>query len=234
MKLSELIDICINKKRLVCIVGAGGKTTLMCTIADAAANAGKKVVVSTTTHIKRPRENYAAKLSEIKALWDMGKYAVAGTLDSDNSDKIISMKRSMYTDILQQADLILLEADGAKGHPCKVPAAYEPMIATDCDLVIGVMGMSAYKSPLRKCCFRYETEGAWLGDKDAVLDRKNAIRLLSSDKGTKKSVGDIEYIVCLNQCDTDGLLNSARKISETLVSEYKIESVCCSLGINNG
>ena len=47
------------------------------------------------------------------------------------------------------ADLILIEADGARMMPCKVPAAYEPVILPETDTVLGVLGLDAERSQWR-------------------------------------------------------------------------------------
>lgn len=226
MELAELIDICINKKRLVCLVGSGGKTTLMYFIAEEAARLGKRVVVATTTHIVRPDCFFAADMDEIKALWDQGHYAVTGLSDTEATNKIIEMPKQLYESLKQEADLILLEADGSKGYPCKVPAAHEPVIAAECDLVIGVMGMTALGRPLKECCFRYETEGTWLGaGAEGILTEQIAADILSSEKGTAKAVDGREYIVVLNQCDDEKLLQRAQNISAALYEKCGIAVV---------
>lgn len=47
------------------------------------------------------------------------------------------------------ADIVLIEADGAKRMPCKAPAAHEPVLLPQCDTVLAVAGLSALRHPLR-------------------------------------------------------------------------------------
>lgn len=49
--------------------------------------------------------------------------------------------------------MVLLEADGAKRMPCKVPAAHEPVLLPESDIVLTVAGLSALGRPLREVCF---------------------------------------------------------------------------------
>lgn len=229
MNLKELIRICTSEKKIISLVGAGGKTTLMYRLAAEAAGAGRKVIVSTTTHIMRPESNYAVDMEEIKNLWGKGQYAVIGMVDRNTPEKLIFPAKEIYEKAIIEADIILLEADGAKRFPCKVPASYEPVIE-ETDLVIGVMGMSALGEPLKECCFRFLEEGQWLGvGEDTNLDEEIAIRILSSDKGTKKSINDRDYIVVLNQCDDEVKMKRAQLISKTLEEKYSIKAVCCCL-----
>lgn len=229
MELKELIDICINRKKTVCFVGGGGKTALMNLVAAEGARLGKKVALSTTTHIMKPEINYASNMDEVEALWANGQYAVIGAIDEKNEQKLI-FSNDMYVAVKGKADLILLEADGSKRLPCKVPAEHEPVITADCDFVIGVMGMTALGQPMKECCFRFEQEGAWLGVKgETLLDEEIAEKILSSELGTRKSVGNRDYVVVLNQCDDETARNRAHIISAKLKEKYSIASVCCSL-----
>lgn len=229
MELKELIDFCINRKRTVCFVGGGGKTTLMYFVAREVARQGKKVIVSTTTHIMRPEINYASNMADVEALWAGEQYSVIGAVDEMNVQKLV-FSNDMYEAVKGKADLILLEADGTRRLPCKVPAEHEPAIVDDCDLVIGVMGMSALGKAMKECCFRFEQEGTWLGvNGETLLDEEIAENILSSELGTRKSVGNRDYVVVLNQCDDGTARNRAHIISAKLKEKYGIASVCCSL-----
>ena len=57
--------------------------------------------------------------------------------------KLKALTEAELREYMQIAQVVLVEADGAKGKPCKVPADFEPVIPDECDIVIGVMGMDA-------------------------------------------------------------------------------------------
>lgn len=230
MNLEELIRICINEKKIICLVGAGGKTTLMYKLATEAASKGKKVIVSTTTHIMCPKNNYAVDMEGIRRLWCNREYAAIGMTDSAAPEKLVFPERELYESAKKEADLIILEADGAKRFPCKVPAEYEPVIEEECNLIVGVMGMSALGHSLRDCCFRFSEEGKWLGiDEDTKLNEDIAIRILTSDKGTKKCVNNRDYVIVLNQCDDEIKMKCAQAMVKVLDEKYNIKAVCCCL-----
>ena len=69
-----------EKGHVVSLVGGGGKTTLLYAFARHCAAKGWRVLVSTTTHIRQPGENYAADEAALASLWAAGQYAVAGVL----------------------------------------------------------------------------------------------------------------------------------------------------------
>lgn len=239
MEIQDLINICIEK-RIVCLVGGGGKTTLMYYVANEAAKAGKKVIIATTTHIMKPDRYFASNYDEVKMLWEQGNYAVIGNDEAGAADgadeadtpnavskgKIVFPDNDLYETVKKEADLILLEADGAKRLPCKVPAKHEPVILEECNLVIGVMGMSALGRPLNEMCFRFETDGKWLeADSRDNIDESIAVKILSSENGTNKGVEDRDYIVVLNQCDDEEICSRASKIADVLKNEHGIRCV---------
>ena len=83
---------------------------------------------------------------------------------------------------------------------------------------------------LKDVCFRFDTNGAWFSKKrDEELNEDTAVRILSSEKGTRKYVGEREYIVVLNQCDDEDLLERAGVIADNLLTEYEIRTVCTEL-----
>ena len=150
-----------EKGHVVSLVGGGGKTTLLYAFARHCAAKGWRVLVSTTTHIRQPGENYAADEAALAALWAAGQYAVAGV--PAEQGKLTALPPEQLTRWMAQADMVLLEADGAKRMPCKVPAAHEPVLLPESDIVLAVAGLSALGRPLREVCFRLEQACALLG-----------------------------------------------------------------------
>ena len=123
-------------------------------------------------------------------------------------------ERSLYFDM---AEVVLIEADGAKRMPCKVPAAHEPVILKECDTVVGVMGIRSVGRPLREVCFRLEEAQKSFGcHPDERLTPELAAEFLASDLGTKKNVGTRNYCVMLNPCNGDELLSIGSRIRRLL------------------
>ena len=137
-----------EKGHVVSLVGGGGKTTLLYAFARHCAAKGWRVLVSTTTHIRQPGENYAADEAALASLWAVGRYAVAGV--PAEQGKMTALPPEQLTCWMAQADMVLLEADGAKRMPCKVPAAHEPVLLPESDIVLAVAGLSALGRPLRR------------------------------------------------------------------------------------
>lgn len=191
-----------GKKHTICLVGGGGKTTVMYELAAMWAACGRKVLVLTSTHILRPVDgSFAADVPAVQDLWQQGRYAVIGTPEAATG-KLTAPLQSVYEALKLQADVILCEADGSKHHPCKAPAAHEPVLLPDSDIVLAVVGMDALGCPLAQACQRPQLAAALLGcSLDSVIDEQMLAALLLSEQGARKNVGARAYYIVLNKCD---------------------------------
>lgn len=208
-----------GKKHTICLVGGGGKTTVMYELAAAWAACGRKVLVLTSTHILCPADgSFAADVPAVQNLWQQGRYAVIGTPELATG-KLTAPSQDLYEALQLQADVILCEADGSKHHPCKAPAAHEPVLLPDSDIVLAVVGMDALGCPLAQACQRPQPAAAFLGcSLDSVIDEQMLAALLLSEQGARKNVGARAYYIVLNKCD---LLKAAQQeeMRRLLVSE---------------
>lgn len=191
-----------GKKHTICLVGGGGKTTVMYELAAAWAACGCKVLVLTSTHILQPADgSFAADAAAVHNLWQHGRYAVIGTPELATS-KLTAPPQDLYETLQPQADVILCEADGSRHHPCKVPAAHEPVLLPDCDIVLAVAGMDALGRSLVQACQRPQLAAELLGcGAEKILDAQMLTVLLLSEKGAHKNVGKRTYYIVLNKCN---------------------------------
>lgn len=225
-----------HKKHIVSLVGAGGKTTTMYSLAEAAAECGRNVLVTTTTHIVRPKSCVMAENeSELFSLWKQGRYAVMGRAETDKKETAPEKLSALTTEELrhycQLADLVLIEADGAKRMPCKVPESHEPVILPETDIVIGVMGMDCIGQALCNVCFRKEAAVSLLGvDSSHVMQPLDLAEILTSRQGTRKNVEDREYYILLNKCDNDVIKRRALETAELLKARGEERIVLGSMG----
>lgn len=198
-----------GKKHTICLVGGGGKTTVMYELAAAWAACGRKVLVLTSTHILQPADgSFAADAAAVHNLWQHGRYAVIGTPELATS-KLTAPPQDLYETLQPQADVILCEADGSRHHPCKVPAAHEPVLLPDCDIVLAVAGMDALGRSLVQACQRPQLAAELLGcGAEKILDAQMLTVLLLSEQGARKNVGKRAYYIVLNKCD---LLKAAQQ-----------------------
>ena len=201
---------------IVSLVGAGGKSSLLYEMANYSSSIGLNTLVATTTHIFKPNDGtYAENSEQVKQLWSSGSYAVVGTDTCDG--KLSVLPEASFQRLLEQAELVLIEADGSKQMPVKVPETHEPVIRPECDTVIGVLGLSALNRPLKEVCFRLEKARDFLQlGADEIFTEVHAAKILLSELGTRKNVEQRDYTVVLNQCDTDEYMRRGRYILKIL------------------
>lgn len=140
---------------ITAIVGAGGKTTLLHSLAQKYIQEGKSVFVTTTTHMLIESDTLLTDDSEeIKAKLLKDGYAMAGVKDGD---KIKSLSQYTYEQVCEYADEVLVEADGAKHFPLKIPNENEPVIPENVERIIVVCGMHSLGKPAYEAIFRLDT-----------------------------------------------------------------------------
>lgn len=141
---------------VISLAGAGGKTSTIRRLAWEAVRRGLKVLVVTTTHMARPNAfgAFEGNVEEIRTiLWRHG-LAVAGR--PAEKGKIGFTGRELYREACSLADLVLVEADGSRRLPLKVPRPGEPVIPDNTDLILCLNGLSSLGKRAEDCCLRLE------------------------------------------------------------------------------
>ena len=189
MRLTEALAL--PERGRLSIVGGGGKSTLMERLALELAEAGRRVAVTTTTHIS------AAQGAAFRA-----GPADCLAVPSPEPGKLGPPPAWELAAALTAYDGVLAEADGARGLPVKAPADHEPVLL-DGGLVAAVAGLSALGRPLAEVCHRPRLAAEVLGAAlDTALTPSLLARLLTSERGQFKGVGDAgRFRVVLNQAD---------------------------------
>jgi probable selenium-dependent hydroxylase accessory protein YqeC len=142
----------LNEREMISLVGAGGKTTLMFRLARELSLAGKRVVTTTTTKILEPSPGETAFLSinsdeeDLKqfVLQRLDQYAhITLARERLESGKLKGVSSSLVNDLWSShaIDTMIIEADGAAGHPLKAPREGEPVIPSHTTLVVAVLGV---------------------------------------------------------------------------------------------
>lgn len=205
-----------EKGHIISFVGAGGKTTWMYRMAEYYSARGYRVLVTTTTHIWIPEGNgWVKSLEEAENKWNKGEYVVVG--EEAPNGKLSSMERKKLQSYMKKAEVVLVEADGAKRMPCKVPADHEPVLLPESDIVVGIMGMDSLGKSLKEICFRVDDAERLLGKlREEILTEEDMIEILSSNRGTRKNVGSRHYCVILNKCNDKQRKQAAKRIAKRL------------------
>lgn len=181
------------ERDIVSVVGAGGKTTLVFTIGDEVRRGGRKVIVTTTTKMG---SDQTGGLTVVPPDLDKvaGALAVSGAclvIAARDHRKATGVSPAWVDDAAAAgiAEVIVIEADGARRRKLKAPADHEPVIPQSSTLVIAVMAASAVGEVIADVAHRPDCVASIAGA--AVTDRLTtgaAARVLTSDLGGRKSV----------------------------------------------
>lgn len=126
-------------------------------------------------------------------------------------------------DWMAKADTVLLEADGAKRHPCKAPAAHEPVLLRSSDIVLAAAGLSAVGKPLQDVCFRLEAACTLLAvPPETPLTPALLAKLLVSEAGGRKCVGTRKFYAVLNQADDEARRAAGEQTLAILKENYDV------------
>ncbi|MBI4320964.1 MAG: putative selenium-dependent hydroxylase accessory protein YqeC [Chloroflexi bacterium] len=230
MRLAEAI--LREGERTVALVGGGGKTTSMYRLAVELADAGKRVVVTTTTHIMppEPHEAEATVVAEDLAIAlnaiaeKLRTYHVIGVGSRITPDgKLKGVPQEWVAEIarLDGLDLVIVEADGAACKPFKAPADHEPVIPSCADVVVPIVGVDVVGQPIcRETIHRPERVcaigPAKMGEPVTV---DVVARVLLHPLGLAKGAPDRARIVPLiNKVDGPSSLAVARAIAGLLLA----------------
>lgn len=216
----------------IALCGAGGKTTLLYALAEAARRQRKRVLVTTSTHIMQPepaetlRFYEASRLDSLESICAAGQIAVVGT--SCGHKKITGISPMMVDTAMQCCDVFLYEADGSHRLPVKCHNATEPVVWFGTDAVVCVLGLSALGRPAQEICHRWQLDPLFSVHPDKRLDTDDLIRLALE---CRRAAGyPHRFVVCLNQCDSIELRQPAQIIADALV----IHGVPCAASCFSG
>lgn len=127
MGIWEQLGLDMARHRMVALVGAGGKTSTLYALARQAADSGRTVVVTTTTHILRhPGLPLVEEPTPERLRAALEEHGVVTVGTVFRGDKLSGA--GTPEELRRAADVVLVEADGAKRLPLKAPAEYEPVI----------------------------------------------------------------------------------------------------------
>lgn len=214
--LAEAFDI--NKKdKVIAVVGAGGKTTLIDFLAQELAEKGFHVGIMTTTHRYYPQkfDGIEKEEKEILELLKRDKIVEVGNVVQEMRQPLKTgpISEKMYQWIKNQVDFLLVEADGAKRMPIKVPALWEPVLYPDMKKVIVVAGLCGVGKKWKEACFRWDS----CFSKEEGEDIIQADQLIALMQSVYAQKDERKWIFFLNQWDCI-MLEKQKKQVESAVA----------------
>lgn len=215
--LCALLRIEPAAKSVISLVGSGGKTTLLFALANELAQLGRRVAVTTTTHIYRPDAQQCmhvvtdGDLSKMDAFLAQARLVTVG-VPAENG-KLGPPAAEVLEYLRRMADVVLIEADGSRGLPMKATAEHEPVIWPKTQRILAVAGLSALGEPLGTVCHRVQlAQNILCVPPEHAVAPEDMARLLLACYG---HYGE-RLTVVLNQADHAFLRGKAREVAQLL------------------
>lgn len=208
----------IGKGSVISVVGAGGKTTLVQSLANALAK-NFKVGVLTTTKIMKPDSGDYTGLyigsvhpEDVSGLGNGIYYFARESMDNG---KLWDVDEASLDTVRNAMDVLLIEADGSKCKPLKGWAEFEPVVLKETTMTIGVitvkeLGRVISDENVHRMSLFEKLAGAKAGQK---LLKQHLISMITKPEGLfKNSVG--EKVLLFNQVEDDAAERLANEIVE--------------------
>ena len=152
----------LKERAFVSLVGAGGKSSVLQTIAKELLRQQKKIIVTTTTRmftdqispfleggllidssnqkIIEDKTRLFFKQSKTGIVIPIKRYFAENEREKFGGPEVYQLNKWWQEGL---ADFFIIEADGAKGRPIKAPSYHEPVIPQATTDVVGVIGIDA-------------------------------------------------------------------------------------------
>lgn len=184
-----LIDgLGIAPPAVVALVGAGGKTTLMQGLYREGVRRGWRTLAGTTTKVHRDQAEH------------LGGFVHGGiVIDVDGREKLTGADPEAFAGT--SADLVVVEADGARSMRVKAPDAHEPVIPGATTLVVAVIASDALDRVIEDVAHRPMRVAAVCGCSPyGRLTVERAATLLASEQGGRQGVPpDARFAVAITR-----------------------------------
>lgn len=205
---------------IISIIGAGGKTTALLTLAQAFSS--RRVLLTTSTHIYpvAPPGSRALLIDpeadELLVALSVPGVVCAGA--SASAGKLGALAPDLFRQAVRAADITLCEADGAHHLPLKLHRVDEPVVPLESDLCLIIAGLSAWGQPVCEAVHRYDRHPDWA---HAPQRRVGADKILYCVREAAAAcrLPRKKVRVWLNQADTPALYAQAAPLARILSAE---------------
>lgn len=194
------------------VVGAGGKTTVVNSLAEEHRN--QRVLIMPTTKICAPANvplNPPRPLPGIQA---------AGRLDPETG-KLTAPPAESLERLARGYDLVLMEADGSRGLPCKGWLENEPVVPEFASRTLGVvttraLGLAADESRVLRLPEFLALTGLEAG---APITLEALAAMVCADDGMFKGSWG-RRVLLINAAEEPGRMAQAEALAQTLQKRY--------------
>ncbi len=223
MTAAAFLDLLAAQRGLVCAVGAGGKKSTLYRLVEAHLAVGTSRLGLTCTvamappppSLGEPVIAVGAKLACALAAHGRGRRVLVYAQSSPKPGRVGGVPPADLTRLHADGgfDVTLVKADGARMRWIKAPAAAEPLLPPGVTTVLALVSAKIFGQPLSEAvAHRLERVAAVTGAKPGEpLSPEHVARLLTSEQGALKGVGDATVVPIINMVDDQTRLAAARE-----------------------
>jgi probable selenium-dependent hydroxylase accessory protein YqeC len=230
MSGSLRVQLELGERELVAIVGAGGKSTVLFTLASELAADNHRVVLTTTTKMAQDQVTepacWSANPDDVERTLGPGVplFVASGTVPG----KVTGPSPEEVDRVFEETtvDYVAVEADGARSMSIKAPADHEPAIPSRSTLVVIVVGIDAVGRPVRDVAHRPERIEAITGlPADAVVTVADAAGILLHPEGGFKHIPDTARVAIAITKITPATRQVAASLKTILAANPRVDHV---------
>ena len=212
--LWDALELDAATPAVVALVGGGGKTTALFRLGREAGERGRSAVLTGTTRFTQ-QSRFAQDLPLIACDAPDQAPDLAGVVAGGATAVVHAgpEPKGRWAPLTPEAvdeiastpglGLVAIEADGSKMLPFKAPTDREPVIPGSATHVVALVGLRALDEPLAAGrVHRPERIRAIVRNEERASAEVIA-RVMNDDLGGRKSVGDRDFTVLVNQADLD-------------------------------
>jgi molybdenum cofactor cytidylyltransferase len=223
-----LVPLGIGRGDVVAAVGAGGKTSLLRALDAEAAALGWTVLLTSTTHMGPSRQGEAVLFASDGAtdevvratVRDRGRATLYGR--HVREDKLEGVAPERVDALAGAADLVLVEADGARQRSLKAPADHEPVVPRSSSLVVVLAGLDVIGTAVDGPLVHRPELVARLGGASFVTEDALVACLAHPRSYPRTRAPGRRLAVFLNKAEDQGGGEAARRIAPRLCPPYDL------------
>lgn len=216
-----ITDVLKIDKGVTAVIGGGGKTTLISTLAKELKDSFT-VIITTTTHIYQSDEFVNVittpdtdNIEKIKNELNTHKVVCVGSLCENGK---LTAPCVSIEELSGICDYVLVEADGSKGLPLKAHLSFEPDIPGCALHTILVVGVDCVNKPIELVTHRAQKACEILScEPHTTLSTEMVARLINHEC--------LCDTVVINKCDDEESKKTAQALSERLFSRCVVTSL---------
>ena len=215
----------IKEGEIVALVGGGGKSTLLKALGELH---GKGTILTTTTKMGSDQTGEATLLvspSEKELVGGLDGTSPVLIWDRVEGEKAFGVDPALPESWLPEATRVIVEADGARRHPAKAPAPYEPVLPLGVTTVIAVIGADAIDRVIEDQCHRPLRVAAVVNCSpyERLTPQRAAVLLLDSNGSRKGLENGMRFVIAITKVSTKNQNIVNRLVEELQSFDPKVE-----------